>query len=109
VSAISQKSATAARRAAQNWPSVHCGKSARGPRWRALADRNDEVARRSGAIDVPRLELVNDTRQRESATLDEEQQVIEKISGFGNKLAIVVHDRGQGDLDAFLGNLLRNP
>jgi hypothetical protein len=106
---MSQKSATAARRAAQNWPSVHCGKSARGARQWAPVDRNDEVARGSGAIGVPRLELVNDTRQGESATLDEEQQVIEKISGFCNKLAIIVHDRGQGDFDAFLGNLLRDP
>jgi hypothetical protein len=35
--------------------------------------------------------------------------VIEQISGFCNEFAIIVHDRGQGDLDAFLGNLLRDP
>jgi hypothetical protein len=35
--------------------------------------------------------------------------VVEEISGFCNKLAIIVHDRSQGDFDAFLGNLLRDP
>jgi hypothetical protein len=33
----------------------------------------------------------------------------EQIGSFCNKLAIVVHHCGQGDLDAFLGDLLRNP
>jgi hypothetical protein len=64
VSAISQKSATAPRRVAQNWPSVHCGKSACSTRYRASPVRKDAFARRSGAVGVSRLELVNDARER---------------------------------------------
>lgn len=78
-------------------------------RFRARAEGNDGVARRSGAVGVSGFELVDDAREGETAALHEQEQVIDQIGGFGNKLAIIIGNGGQGDFDAFLADFLRDP
>src|SRR5690606_23773897 len=54
------------------------------------------------------LKLRDDVVDRQLAQREQEQQMVDEVGGFGRHPALVLRDRGERELDAFLADLLRD-
>ena len=54
------------------------------------------------------LELGDDVGERKLPHLQQQEQVIDEIGGFGGHTRAILRRRGERELDAFLADLLRD-